>query len=129
MGRPYKLTPAIQERIVQAITAGNDNVVAAAYAGIADTTYYRWMAEGLEAKTGQLKEFRDSVLKAQADAEVRNVAIVEQAATRTWQAAAWWLERKHNARWGRKERQEISGPDGSPLQVSLMELAKEIAEG
>ena len=74
-------------------------------------------------------QFRQAVLKAQADAEVRNVAIVEQAATRSWQAAAWWLERKHNARWGRKERQEISGPDGSPLQVSLMELAKEIAEG
>jgi len=129
MGRTTKLNPELQERIVQAITAGNDNVVSAAYAGIGERTFYRWMEDGDQAASGAMWQFRQAVLKAQADAEVRNVAIVEQAATRSWQAAAWWLERKHNARWGRKERQEISGPDGSPLQVSLMELAKEIAEG
>jgi len=31
MARPSKLTPELQDRIIKAITAGNDNVVSAAY--------------------------------------------------------------------------------------------------
>lgn len=34
-----------------------------------------------------------------------------------WTAAAWLLERRHNQQFGRQIRQEISGPDGGPIQV------------
>ena len=53
--------------------------------------------------------------KAEADAEVRNVAIIQRAADTTWQAAAWWLERKHKAEWS--SRVEQTGADGSPVKV------------
>lgn len=37
-----------------------------------------------------------------------------------WQAAAWLLERRHTAQFGRQIRQEISGPDGGPVQVDAV---------
>ena len=45
-GRPTDLTPAVQARIVQAIVGGNDNKVAAAYAGIGESTFYAWLERG-----------------------------------------------------------------------------------
>ena len=123
-GRPTKLTPQVQARIVQAIVGGNDITVAAAYAGIGKTTFYEWLERGRKeaarlAASSRAKpkdsetpfaEFADAIQKAQADAETRNVALIAKAAQEgTWTAAAWWLERKHPDRWGRKERIEHSG--------------------
>jgi transposase len=100
-GRPTKLTPQTQARIVQAIVGGNDITVAAAYAGIGKTTFYEWLERGRKAKTGPFAAFADAIQKAQADAETRNVALIAKAAQDgTWTAAAWWLERKHPERWG-----------------------------
>ena len=45
-GRPSKLTPEVQEKIVTAIRAGNYAQVAAVYAGIGERTFYRWMELG-----------------------------------------------------------------------------------
>jgi len=59
---------------------------------------------------------------------VRNVAIIETAAPRNWQAAAWWLERKNYDRWGRKERTELVGEGGGPVLLSMAELVKKAAE-
>ena len=62
-----------------------------------------------------------SILKARADAEVRNVAYIRRAAQdpKTWQAAAWWLERSFPTRWGRQQKitQEITGKDGKAIEM------------
>ncbi len=105
MGRQTKLTPEVQERIVRAIRSGNYAQVAAAGAGIDKSTYWRWMAD----ERPLYRAFRDAVEKADADAEARNIALVQQAAPKNWQAAAWYLERKHFDRWGRREKQDIEG--------------------
>jgi ABC-type cobalamin/Fe3+-siderophores transport system ATPase subunit len=120
-GRPTKLTPQTQARIVQAIVGGNDITVAAAYAGIGKTTFYEWLERGRKAKTGPFAAFADAIQKAQADAETRNVALIAKAAQDgTWTAAAWWLERKHPERWGRKERHEVTGKDGKDLVIRVV---------
>lgn len=117
-GRPTKLTPQVQARIVQAIVGGNDITVAAAYAGISKTTFYAWLERGRKAKTGPFADFVDAIEKAQADAEARNVALIAKAAQDgTWTAAAWWLERKYPERWGRKERQQIEHEGGVTIRV------------
>lgn len=46
MGRDSALTPAIQERIVEAVRAGMHIRRAAERAGISETTFYRWMEKG-----------------------------------------------------------------------------------
>lgn len=120
-GRPTKLTPQVQARIVQAIVGGNDITVAAAYAGIHRDTFYYWLERGRAAKRGIYSDFSDAIEKAQADAETRNVALIAKAAQDgTWTAAAWWLERKYPERWGRKERHEITGKDGGAVTVKVL---------
>ena len=119
-GRPTKLTPQVQARIVQAIVGGNDITVAAAYAGIHKAQFYRWLEKGEQQQQGIYRAFRDAIQKAQADAEARNVALIAKAAQDgTWTAAAWWLERKYPERWGRKDRHEVTGKDGEPFSITV----------
>ncbi len=123
-GRPTKLTPATQAKIVQAIVGGNDITVAAAYAGISKQTFYTWLERGRKAKTGPFADFVDAIEKAQADAEARNVALIAKAAQDgTWTAAAWWLERKYPERWGRKERVEHTGKDGKDITITVRRVS------
>ena len=120
MGRPTKLTPEVQDKIVNALRAGNYQETAAKYAGISDKTFYEWMRRGEsdDPKEAIFVEFRQAVEKAKSDAEVRDVALIDKAASDgTWQAAAWKLERKYPHRWGRVNRTEISGPEGQPIKV------------
>jgi transposase len=130
MSRPTKLTPEVQEKIVQALQAGNYQETAARYAGISEPTFYRWMADALDDNAPkELREFREAVENARAAAEVRSVALIQQAAQNgTWQAAAWFLERSHAHRWGRYQRTEVTGPNGGPVQVDIDVLDKRIAE-
>jgi hypothetical protein len=52
-----------------------------------------------------------------AEAEMRDVALIAQAAKENWQAAAWRLERKYPARWGRTQH-EVTGKDGKPVEIT-----------
>lgn len=120
MSRPTKLTPEIQEKICNAIRAGNYIETAAAYSGVAKSTVFDWMRRGAREKERVGKntrarirkkevpyvEFSDAVEKALADAEVIDVDIIRRAAKENWQAAAWRLERKFPDRWGRREKVE-----------------------
>jgi transposase len=122
MGRPTKLTPEVQDKIVAALRAGNYQETAAMYAGVEARTFYRWMERGEsdDADDEIYRQFRQAVEKAKADAEVRDIALIDKAAhDGSWQAAAWKLERKFPNRWGRVNRTEISGPDGAPVKVEM----------
>ncbi len=109
-GRPTKLTPDVQEKIVQAIRAGNYIETAAAYAGVDKKTLYTWMKLGNDCKSGKNvhAQFLHAVEKALADAEVRDVTIIGKAAEENWQASAWRLERKFPDRWGRKDTHKLT---------------------
>jgi transposase-like protein len=131
MGRPTKLTKARRAGIVSMIAAGSYAEVAARANGVGPSTYYAWMKRGEDAEvddTGKpldfdderYVEFREAVKEAEAKAEVLAVGRIQQAAAGgTWQASAWYLERKYPDRWGRKDhvRQEISGPGGGPVEI------------
>lgn len=106
IGRPTKLTPQMQAKIVQALTAGNTRTAAVAYANVDYQTFLNWMERGNNARSGLFFDFFEAVKKAEADAEVRNVAIIQKAAEKNWQAAAWWLERRKPDDW--KNREELS---------------------
>lgn len=119
MGRPSKLTPERLKRIVDAIRAGNYVETAAEYAGIGKTTFYRWMEQGEKASRGIYRDFRDAVMRARAEAEARNIALIQKAAPDDWRAAAWWLERAFPDRWGSRQKLEHSGPDGAPIAAEV----------
>lgn len=120
MGRPTKLTPEVQKKIVDAIRAGNYKEVAARYAGIGETTFYEWLKKGGQCKNGVYTEFQKAVKNAEAEAEVRDVALIEMAAKENWTAAAWRLERRHPDRWGRKEHHEVTGEGGKAITIKVV---------
>lgn len=132
MARTLKLTPETQDKICVAIRLGNDKKIAAALAGVSETTFYRWleMAEAPNAKK-EYREFRESVERAEAEAEVSRVARITQAADNgTWQAASWWLERKFPERWGRNDkiRQEITGANGGAVEITFEEVKNAVLD-
>ena len=117
MARPTKRTPEREARLFEALRAGNTRRAACAYAGIDQDTLANWMR--------RFSDFSDAVEKAEADAEIRNVAIIQKAASETWQAAAWWLERKKKQDWS--ARQEQTGADGGAVRV-IVQYADEPAQ-
>lgn len=107
-----KLNDELQQKLCNAIRAGNYASVAAQYAGIGESTFYHWLAQGEKQQSGRYREFLEAVKKAESDAEIAAVAIIQKHQADNWQAAAWYLERKHYDRWGRKEKIEHSGDVG-----------------
>jgi hypothetical protein len=97
MARPTKRNPIVEEHILRALAEGNARWPAAALAGISGTSLSRWMAED--------EDFALRVQQAEAMAIQDHLEVIKQAAdSGTWQAAAWWLERRHPDQWGRNRR-------------------------
>jgi transposase len=131
-GRKSKLDNDRREKLLKAIRVGNDKKVACALAGISEATLYRWLEQSKKKNsTPELREFRESLERAEAEAEVLKVSRIAQAADNgRWQAAAWWLERKYPERWGQqtKIKAEVSGPDGQPIAISVEEARRAVLE-
>jgi hypothetical protein len=102
---------------------GNYMETAAAFAGVHKSTLYEWLKKGAKSKSGIYKEFSDAVKKALAEAEVRDVAIISQAAKESWQASAWRLERKFPDKWGKKA---IKNDNPAIEEAKLAKLHAEI---
>lgn len=120
-GRPTKLTPEVQQIIVDAVQMGNFVEVACALAGIHKDTFYEWLARAEKAPRSIYGKFRDAVNKAMAEAENDAVMLITAAGTTQWQALAWRLERAHPERWGQRmkvdSKNEHTGKDGGPIQT------------
>lgn len=130
-GRTPLLNAQLQDRIVSAVRAGSYLDDAASLAGVHRATLFRWIAAGRDAqqkleagetltdKEQQVYDFCDAVETARAEAQLRNVAIIQKAANEgTWQAAAWYLERTNPRKWGRHETVEIGVADDRPAEIS-----------
>jgi len=119
-GRPSKLTKTVAAKIIEYLEVGNYQETAARAAGISRSTFHRWMKRGADAKSvgkdSRYRDFRDSVKKAEANAEVAAVKCVLDGAEKSWQAAMTYLERKFPERWSRGERREHSDAIKSPAQ-------------
>jgi hypothetical protein len=74
MGRPSKLTPELQDRICNALRAGNFIEPVCAVNGIDDSTFRRWMTMGADTPERKGRQpyrtFRAAVIAAQAIPEV-----------------------------------------------------------
>jgi len=74
---------------------------AAAYAGISKDTLYEWLRKGARDEGEEFRQFSDAVKKALADSEVQGIARLRNHGKDTWQADAWFLERRFKCRWGK----------------------------
>lgn len=112
-----KYDPELVGHIIKYIETGNTVTTACQAVGINRDTYYEWLKD--ETKP----DITDVIIqKAEAKAIIRNLLIIQAAATKNWQAAAWFLERKDHKNWGRKEL--LGGIETEPIKVVIEHVAK-----
>lgn len=131
-GRIPKLTPETQSSICTDIADGIDQKHAALRAGVTQQTVNTWLRKG-RAAVKKLKQSESDLLyssflsayqKAVADAVAANVQLIQIVAREgTWQAAAWWLERRHPDLYG-SDRKRVK-----ELERLLAEIIKGGASG
>lgn len=108
MGRKSKLNDEVmRKRLCDAIKLGAHVADACAYAGLGESTFYRWMAEGESASQGAARDFWEAVTRARAEGRAGLLAIIEKAARDgDWKAAAWKLERTAREHYGKARMDE-----------------------
>lgn len=139
MPRPPNLTPQKIDRVCEFISAGNNAETAAVASGISKSAYYNYMAfgrqelaaveQGTQRKPRKSKEiyveFLERVEKAKAEAELRLVLYIAKAANepKHWTAAAWLLERRNPAMWGRVSREAATAEETAGAVIKLLGTA------
>lgn len=137
MPRPSKLDPQREKAAIDAVRLGATNRLAAARAGVDETTFSRWQQRNAG--------FAAAIAGARADAEMVAIGTVRQAmiggavlSRKTFitkdgsrqieetlsapdpRAAEWYLERQYPKDWGRVDRVEIE------LNARIATLAVEL---
>ena len=112
MGEPRRLTPDVQQRIIDHVADGNYPEVAAQLAGVPRRTFSRWLHDGrIDLDQGvedsSVARLALAVEKARAECVAHKVKRVQEAGEKSWQADAWWLERNLPHLYGRNQRIEI----------------------
>ena len=102
-----QVTDEQTERLLAGLRVGMTRRSASAHAGMHHATFYRMIANDATLAT--------EVEKAEDEAKGTYEAIVAKAADKNWTAAAWWLERRHPGEYARRERVEMTGKDGGPI--------------
>jgi hypothetical protein len=98
MEASLKLTPETKARLVEAIKLGMTNKLAASYAGISESSFYKWRDKAAAGDKEMIQLFQ-SLKRAEAASAAHSLAVIKKAAQDgTWTAAAWMLERRHNFR-------------------------------
>ncbi|MGH2796137.1 MAG: hypothetical protein ACRDM0_00330 [Thermoleophilaceae bacterium] len=133
--RRIQLTSTLIEQIALDVRAGNFIEPAARRHGVGHSTLHKWLSRGRDLARAVDRDDEDAgasewterdrlcvdlvdtLEKAEAEAEVRVVAIVQNAIPTNWQAGFRWLESRARSRWLRVERQELTGRDGGPVEV------------
>lgn len=103
-GRPTKFTVELGNDIVRWVQAGNYVETAAGSCGVTPGTVRRWMRDGARAKKGALHDFSRAIKKAEYLAHSQGLARLRSHGGKSWQADAWFLERRWPHLWGRKDR-------------------------
>jgi hypothetical protein len=98
---------------------GDADIIAAI--GVHPSTFYRWLKDGEEAKTGVKRALYDELKKAESQYKRCLLTTIKSAAesrAQYWTAAAWLLERKYPMEYGKMERKADDG-DNAPVQLVL----------
>jgi hypothetical protein len=145
-GRPTALLEEVKEQtLLDYIRIGTPIRKAVTASGIAEKTFYNWMARGMaererlslvpNAKENPTEviflQFLQRVEQARAEAITKKVAVIAKAGNDgDWRAAAWYLERQVPEDFGKTDRFEIGGTNGEAIkvQVEMGDLEDKIAK-
>jgi len=126
-GPSPKLTPALQQRIVDMIARGNCRDVASASCGIYTSTLRKWLSKGAlarsECREDVYSRFLDAMDKAEADLQASMLRNIAEASFNDWRAAAWRLEKLRPQRYGAQIRVRVEAEVERLLDVAERILA------
>ncbi|MCK4788082.1 MAG: hypothetical protein KAV87_30290 [Desulfobacteraceae bacterium] len=133
-GRPTKLTPERQAKIVDMISKGNYLVTACQANGITKTCYLHWLerAEREENNGGGIYyDFSLAIKKAESEAEAELASMIRETALekREWLPGMTFLERRHPERWGRKDRSTLVVEETKQIIITTVEVVKDYGRG
>jgi hypothetical protein len=110
-----KFTEEAQREIVTALRLFATYEQAAEFAGVSERCLRNW----LKSKDRKFADFQEKVRLARSQPRNMLVGTVLKSAQKgDWRSAAWMLERRYPKEFGYKVTQELSGPDGGPIQTS-----------
>jgi hypothetical protein len=113
-GPKPKITEAVKLQIYAILTTGGSLDDAAGYLEIDTSTIHRAKKSDTKFATGVKKAVRTGKLK----------LIQKVGKSASWQAAAWMLERKFGAEYGRKDKHEVTGKNGGPIESTTKIVAE-----
>jgi len=134
-GRHTKLTPELIERACKVLRLGNYVKTTCGYLDISEEAWYTWIKDAEAAKQKEKNgieltdfekikiEFSIAVKKAQDEAIVRNLQLIQTAAASNWQAAAWTLERRYPDMFSLAQRITITD---KPEQLTVEDVKKRL---
>ena len=121
MPAKLKLTYALVDEIVELKRDGLCDADIIAAIGVHPSTFYRWLKEGEEAKSGVKRALYDNLKNAEAQYKrglLKTIKGAAESRAQFWTAAAWLLERKYPMEYGKMERK--ADDDGNaPVQLTL----------
>ncbi|WP_448807477.1 transposase [Aminobacterium colombiense] len=124
-GRKPRITKAFISKAANMKKQGNYDVTVYKALGISHETWYKWIRWGAERPGSLYAEFVEAIKKAESEAESEAVKGILQAGQNgSWQAYAWFLERKHWQRWRRREG-ELARETKDPIMELLAGLKGE----
>ena len=101
MGRPTKLTPETQKRIIDALRIGATRKDAALSAGVTYDSFNLWYNTGVKGRSGRYYQFCQAVDQAEGEARLRYTSVIARAANDgDWRAALEYLKRRDREHWG-----------------------------
>lgn len=153
---PKNSTPKLTQQLIEDISLllrrGAYIESAAAACGISKDTLYRWLKNGKRDENQSLeKKLTDAVMKAMAEAEMKDLEVIDKAAQGSsdkfladesgklildgrgrpiieevgmspdWKASAWRLERRFPQRWGRKVDLQIDDQSSSNIEIVFVD--------
>jgi hypothetical protein len=117
-GRPSKYTPEVVERICYSLSLGNTRTTSVTCAGVSMPTFHTWMHE--------FPEFSDAIKRAEEQAVEHYVNVIHAASGQTWQAAAWYLERRRPADFSKQDKVDITTNGKDINGMSMEEMVAEL---
>lgn len=97
-GRKSKYSPQMQAALCRWLRKGCSFKDACAMEGISYETFRTWQTEK--------SVFSVAIKKAEAECKVARIQTILKASDKSWQAAAWWLERRCSEEYGRMVKEE-----------------------
>lgn len=117
-----KFSKEMTDKIAKYVSLGLTNLQACNCCDIDEKTFYNWMK--------QHSSFSSAIKKARDVGEASNLAIIHKAKERSWQAAAWLLERQHKDTYALTQNLNVSGnvKSTNTVHIDLDKKSKEVLE-